>query len=56
MGITATVSDVGLMLGPIIAFGLLPMVGLPAVYAACATICAAAAGWVGWRRLRGEQR
>jgi MFS family permease len=39
MGLLATVSDVGLMLGPIVAFGLLPTIGLSAVYGMCILAC-----------------
>jgi MFS family permease len=49
IGILATVSDLGLMLGPMAAFGLLPAIGLSAVYGICAVVCLAGLGLV--RRL-----
>ena len=52
MGVLATVSDVGLLLGPIAAFALLPMVGLPAVYGVCIIACALGLILVWWKRLR----
>ena len=51
MGLLATVSDVGLMLGPITAFALVPITGLPAVYGMCAAVCLFGVGLV-WRERR----
>ena len=49
MGLLATVSDLGLMLGPIVAFGLLPTIGLSAVYGMCILACAVGLGLAGWQ-------
>jgi DHA1 family multidrug resistance protein-like MFS transporter len=54
IGILATVSDVGLMLGPIVAFGLLPSMGLSAVYGMCAVVCAAGLMLAWWQAHRAE--
>jgi len=51
IGVLATVSDVGLMLGPLVAFGLLPRVGLAAVYGMCMAACVLGLGLV-WRQRR----
>ncbi len=56
MGVLATVSDVGLMLGPIVAFGLLPSIGLSAVYGGCIVVCAAGLGLAWWRGKRDSSR
>ena len=49
MGLLATVSDVGLMLGPIVAFGLLPTIGLSAVYGMCILACAVGLALALWQ-------
>ena len=49
MGLLATVSDVGLMLGPIVAFGLLPTIGLSAVYGMCILACAVGLALAWWQ-------
>jgi len=49
MGLLATVSDLGLMLGPIVAFGLLPTIGLSAVYGMCILACAVGLGLAWWQ-------
>jgi MFS family permease len=51
IGLLATVSDLGLMLGPITAFALVPIIGLPAVYAMSAVVCLCGLGLV-WRERR----
>mgnify|MGYP006961792846 CR=1 FL=1 len=43
--------DLGLMLGPITAFALVPIIGLPAVYAMSAVACLCGLGLV-WRERR----
>jgi MFS family permease len=49
MGLLATVSDLGLMLGPIVAFGLLPTIGLSAVYGMCIVACAVGLALALWQ-------
>jgi MFS transporter, DHA1 family, multidrug resistance protein len=49
MGLLATVSDLGLMLGPIVAFGLLPTIGLSAVYGMCILACTVGLGLAWWQ-------